>query len=195
MPQFIAFCGTLVMYPLTIFSKDESLTIDAFYQFTLQAVVELLQSSYSAFVIIISLSFLLLPVFVMLLYRILMTQKNDNYISVALAIGATAWEAMALSIIHTLRQRFSAVFLFGVTKAFFEGVSIFIVLNFFFLSGNWHRFFWAETLSSNLIKSLLFHSLTFTDYIVLASVLLLIHMILLWWLRVLSLSPDEELMR
>ena len=120
--ELIAFTVTLVGYPLTIFSSwGEGLTVDIFYVTIKEGIVHLAVDAYSAFVIILSLTFFLVPLFTVALYRIIQRTQNDQYILATRALGATEWESLHITMIHIIRTHFRGVFLFGVAKAFVEG--------------------------------------------------------------------------
>jgi|GEM_PF-5061266 len=192
--QLLAFAFTLLTYPFVLIA-DGTVTIDVFHQSSLRTIVDFSQGSYSAVVIIFSLSFFLIPIFVSLFFRQFTGTNKSQVQEAALAVGATRWEALQISVSQSMTSELRCVFFFGVGKAFVEGVSIFIILNYFFLSGNWQNFFWAETFSAFLLKTLLFHSLTWVDYLSLGGLLLILHIVLRIMQKGLRLTYNEELMR
>lgn len=207
--QWLAFAGTVLLYPLSwllsvtgfLHGNDGgsagplAWSVEQLYLANLNGLSELAVESFSSLVIVFFLAFLLTPIYIILIYQTLASSEIQQTRMTVLSLGASPWETLRISGRQHLRRQLSGLFSFGLARAFFEGVGIFVVLNYFFLNGNYDRFFWAETFSAFVIKTMIFKNLPLGGVLALGGILLACHFGFISFYKKLKTSAQEELLR
>jgi len=192
--QVTAFVITILLYPLMYLSLSR-ITVDYLYLATLNSLSEFAVESFSSVVVILFLTFLLTPIFITLIYQSLVGSKLKETQLTMLSLGASSWDTLRISGRQHLRNHLWSLFSFGISRAFFEGVGVFIVLNYFFLNSNFERFFWTETFSAFVVKIMIFKNIPMVGIFSLCFILMLSHSLFFFFYRKLAISPRDELLR
>ncbi len=96
------------------------------------------------------------------------------------ALGATHWESMHLTMLNSLSPQFAYAFIKTMRLAFFEGLTVFFIILYFFNQQNPYSSFWGHNYVSYIAESILLKNYGVDFILPMAAILIILRAIFYW---------------
>lgn len=174
--QLLAFAGTILLYPLLLFVPNtDGVTIDQFFRATLKTVLNFGELGLTVTLLCIGLTFVILPRMVFEMQKMIRGNKDLQSLEIVRSLGGTAWESTHITLIHSMKSRFSLIFFRFVRHSFFEGIIVFLLLGYVFADQNIFDDIIGATISSIVVQEYMSLNLSWTDLLSMGGWLLFLH--------------------
>ncbi|MCB0379131.1 MAG: hypothetical protein KDD33_11630 [Bdellovibrionales bacterium] len=176
----VAFAVTTVLAPaFYLFSSDPKQLTQTVYESGLNAVVNVGELAFVVIILSIALLFYLVPRMILNMQDLLMREGHRRSLEVAKSLGAGPWQSLHLTMIHYMRPNFNLIFVRYIRLAFFEGLMVFFVYKKISTMEAFADSRWGEALTAIVVEKLASGSIQQSEWLVLGSLLLAIHLVLL----------------
>ncbi len=151
--QSVAFAITLLLYPLTILPFfDADLSVDSFFQSTLERVIDFAQAGLVAVVVVLGLFLYILPKMILFMEKTLKGEESLKSFEIIKSLGGTSWESIHMTVMQSMKNRFNSILIHFTRVCFFEGLITYSLLHFFMFNHRPHHEQWGASLSSLFIS-------------------------------------------
>ena len=174
--QLLAFAGTIFLYPLLLFIPNtDGVTIDQFFRGSLKAILNFGEQGLTVTLLCFGLTFVILPRMIFEIQKMIRGNKDLQSLEIVRSLGGTIWESMHITLIHSMKSRFSLIFVRFVRYSFFEGIVVFLLVGYTLSDQNITGSTVGTTISSVVVREYIGLELSWPDLLSFGGWLLLLH--------------------